>query len=176
MRLGWRFWLRIPMNPIRSLNSVRDLGQPCATYAPQPGVRPPRRPLAPAAYQADLGRRGRWVAAPRRAAVRRGRGAVVPARAATRATGPRRVPGGGAPEPFGPVPPGRLSARGVFHSKSLLYGAFVWTCRALNRPKWPGQIHNASVPCAELAPTAEVGFSRMVVSEIEAPNLFVDLV
>ena len=31
---------------------------------------------------------------------------------------------------------GRLSALSVFHSKSVLYGAFVWACRALNRKKW----------------------------------------
>jgi hypothetical protein len=30
--------------------------------------------------------------------------------------------------------PERLSALSVFHSKLLLYGAFVWACRALNRP------------------------------------------
>jgi hypothetical protein len=31
--------------------------------------------------------------------------------------------------------PGRLSALSVSHSKSVLYGAFVWVCRALNSPK-----------------------------------------
>jgi hypothetical protein len=31
--------------------------------------------------------------------------------------------------------PGRLSALGVFHSKSPLYGAFVWARRALISPK-----------------------------------------
>jgi hypothetical protein len=34
--------------------------------------------------------------------------------------------------------PGRLSGLilSVFHSKSVMYGAFVWARRALNRPKW----------------------------------------
>jgi hypothetical protein len=32
--------------------------------------------------------------------------------------------------------PGRLSALSVFHSKSVLYGDFVWARRALNRKKW----------------------------------------
>ena len=36
------------------------------------------------------------------------------------------------PEEHGPGPPGRLSALSVFHSKSVLYGAFVWARRALN--------------------------------------------
>jgi hypothetical protein len=31
---------------------------------------------------------------------------------------------------------GRLSALSVFLCKSLLYGAFVWARRALNRRKW----------------------------------------
>ena len=31
--------------------------------------------------------------------------------------------------------PGRLSALSVSHSKSILYGAFVWACRALNSSK-----------------------------------------
>jgi hypothetical protein len=31
--------------------------------------------------------------------------------------------------------PGRLSAHSVSHSKSILYVAFVWARRALNRPK-----------------------------------------
>ena len=31
--------------------------------------------------------------------------------------------------------PGRLSAFSVSDSKSVLYGAFVWVCRALNSPK-----------------------------------------
>ena len=31
---------------------------------------------------------------------------------------------------------GRLSALCAFHSKSDLFGAFVWACRALNTPKW----------------------------------------
>jgi hypothetical protein len=35
----------------------------------------------------------------------------------------------------GPGPPGRLSALRVFHSKSFLYGAFVWVRRVLNRQK-----------------------------------------
>ena len=34
-----------------------------------------------------------------------------------------------------PGPPGRLSALTVFHSKSFLYGAFVWARRALTSPK-----------------------------------------
>ena len=34
-----------------------------------------------------------------------------------------------------PGRPGRLSALSVFHSKSVLYGAFVWARRALNRQK-----------------------------------------
>ena len=29
----------------------------------------------------------------------------------------------------------RLSSLSVFHKKSVLYGAFVWACRALNIPK-----------------------------------------
>ena len=35
---------------------------------------------------------------------------------------------------------GRLSTLSVFHSKSLLYGAFVWSRRALNGPnrRFPG--------------------------------------
>jgi hypothetical protein len=32
--------------------------------------------------------------------------------------------------------PGWLSALSVSHSKSVLYGAFVWSCRALTRQKW----------------------------------------
>ena len=32
--------------------------------------------------------------------------------------------------------PGRLSALSVSHSKSVLYGAFVWAHRALNSSKW----------------------------------------
>jgi hypothetical protein len=31
--------------------------------------------------------------------------------------------------------PGKLSALGVFPSKSVLYGAFVWACRVLNSQK-----------------------------------------
>jgi hypothetical protein len=34
-----------------------------------------------------------------------------------------------------PALPGRLSALRVLHSKSTLYGAFVWACRMLNGPK-----------------------------------------
>ena len=34
-----------------------------------------------------------------------------------------------------PGRPGRLSGLSVFHSKSVLYGAFVWARRALNDPK-----------------------------------------
>jgi hypothetical protein len=37
--------------------------------------------------------------------------------------------------PGPPGPPGRLSALSVFHSKSCLYGAFVWARRALNSQK-----------------------------------------
>jgi hypothetical protein len=33
---------------------------------------------------------------------------------------------------IGPGPPERLSALSVFHSKSVVYGAFVWARRALN--------------------------------------------
>jgi hypothetical protein len=36
---------------------------------------------------------------------------------------------------FCPGPPGRLSALSVFRCKSVLYGAFVWTRRALDRRK-----------------------------------------
>jgi hypothetical protein len=42
--------------------------------------------------------------------------------------------------------PGRLSALSVSHSKSLLYGAFVWARRALNIPNdgfRPGQIRES---------------------------------
>jgi hypothetical protein len=35
-----------------------------------------------------------------------------------------------------PGRPGRLSALSVFHSKSVLYGVFVWARRVLNRQKW----------------------------------------
>ena len=35
-----------------------------------------------------------------------------------------------------PGRPGRLSGLGVSHSKSVLYGAFVWARRALNNQKW----------------------------------------
>ena len=38
--------------------------------------------------------------------------------------------------------PGWFSALSIFHSKSILYRAFVWACRALNIQKWgfrPGQ-------------------------------------
>jgi hypothetical protein len=41
-----------------------------------------------------------------------------------------------------PGPPGRLSALSVFLCKSVLYGAFVWACRAVNSQKRrfrPGQ-------------------------------------
>ena len=41
----------------------------------------------------------------------------------------------GESDEIGPGPPGRLSALTVFHSKSVLYGAFVWARRALNSPK-----------------------------------------
>ena len=34
-----------------------------------------------------------------------------------------------------PGRPGRLSGRSVSHSKLVLYGGFVWACRALSRPK-----------------------------------------
>ena len=40
--------------------------------------------------------------------------------------------------PVGPGRPGRLSALRVFHTKSILYGAFVWARRALNRKKTAG--------------------------------------
>jgi hypothetical protein len=33
-----------------------------------------------------------------------------------------------------PGPPGALKHLSVHHSKSVLYGAFVWARRALNRP------------------------------------------
>ena len=32
--------------------------------------------------------------------------------------------------------PGRLSALSVSHSKSVLYGGFVWACISLNDQKW----------------------------------------
>jgi hypothetical protein len=35
----------------------------------------------------------------------------------------------------GPGPRWRLSALSVFHSKSFLYGGFVWACSALNNRK-----------------------------------------
>jgi hypothetical protein len=36
---------------------------------------------------------------------------------------------------YRPGPPGRLSALSVFLCKSVLYGAFVWACRAFNSQK-----------------------------------------
>ena len=35
----------------------------------------------------------------------------------------------------GPGPPGRACALSVLHGESVLYGAFVWVCMALNTPK-----------------------------------------
>jgi hypothetical protein len=40
------------------------------------------------------------------------------------------------PIPIVRARPGRLSALRVFHSKSVLYGAFVWARMPLNRQKW----------------------------------------
>ena len=39
-------------------------------------------------------------------------------------------------EPHCSGPRKRLSALSVFHSKSILYGVFVWARRALNSQKW----------------------------------------
>jgi hypothetical protein len=44
--------------------------------------------------------------------------------------------------------PGWLSALGVFHSKSILYGTFVWAGRALNRPKRRFPVRAVSVNAA----------------------------
>ena len=44
---------------------------------------------------------------------------------------------------FGPALPGQLSGLGISHSKSVLYGAFVWARRALNIQKRLGQSSTA---------------------------------
>ena len=52
-----------------------------------------------------------------------------------------------------PGPPGRLSARSIFLSKSVFYGAFVWARGALNRQK-------RRFPARAVRENAEAGFSE----------------
>jgi hypothetical protein len=47
--------------------------------------------------------------------------------------------------------PGRLGALSVFHSKSVLYGAFVWARRPLNSHKWRFPARAGSGPELQLA-------------------------
>jgi hypothetical protein len=84
---------------------------------------------------------------------------------------------------FRPGRPGRLSALSVFHSKSVLYGAFVWARRALNNPKrrFPAR----AVTPIGVAPGSSFGFDAVRVAgcaalplldKISAPSMSANMV
>ena len=56
--------------------------------------------------------------------------------------------------------PGRLGALSVSHSKSILYGGFVWASRTLNRQKWWAVLRCSPAGDGALAPHARQGHDR----------------